>query len=105
MLATPSGHMVTGTHLILRASFIISFILLFIYIPLFLLCFVSCFVYKFVTLTTSDMSDVNLLLFETGCLADVTWSVVSDAVAPTDRIVIVAITYDVAHAAGHTHII
>lgn len=104
MLSTPSGHMVIGTHLILRASFIISFIL-FLFIPLFLFSFVSCFVSKLVTLTTSDMSDVNLLLFETGCLADVTWSVVSDAVTPTDRIVIVAIAYDVAHAAGHTHII
>lgn len=62
-----------------------------------------CFVSKLVTLTTSDMSDVDLLLFEAGCLTDMTWSVVGDAVAPTHRIIIVAITYDVAHAAGHTH--
>lgn len=54
-------------------------------------------------MATTDVSDVDLLLFETGCLTDMTWSFVGDAVAPTNRIVIVAITYDVAHTAGHTH--
>lgn len=62
-----------------------------------------CFVHEFVTLTTSNVSDVDLLLFETGSLADVTWSVVGDAVAPAHGIVVVAITDDVAHAAGHTY--
>lgn len=54
-------------------------------------------------MTTSNVSDVDLLLFETGSLADVTRSVVGDAVAPAHGIVVVAITDDVAHAAGHTH--
>lgn len=49
------------------------------------------------------MSDVDLLLFEAGSLTDVTRRVVSDAVAPTHGVVIVAVTHDVAHAAGHTH--
>lgn len=60
--------------------------------------------HEFVTLTTSDVSDVDLLLFETGSLTDVTWSVVGDAVAPAHGIVVVAVTNDVAHAAGHTEI-
>lgn len=54
-------------------------------------------------MTTSNVSDVDLLLFETGRLTDMTWGVVGDAVAPAHGIVIVAITYNVAHAAGRTH--
>lgn len=62
-----------------------------------------CFVPKFVTLATADVSDVDLLLLETGRLPDVTRRVVGDAVAPTHGVVVVAVTHDVAHAAGHTH--
>lgn len=55
-------------------------------------------------MTASDVSDVDLLLFETGSLTDVTRSVVGDAVTPAHGVVVVAVTYDVAHAAGHTEI-
>lgn len=49
------------------------------------------------------MSDVNLQLFEAGRLSDVARRVVGGAVAAAHRVVIVAVTHDVTHAAGNTH--
>lgn len=56
-----------------------------------------------VTLTTANMSDVDLLLFEAGSLADMTWCVIGHAITAAHWVVIVAITHYITHAAGHTH--
>lgn len=59
--------------------------------------------YFLVTLATSHVLDVDLQLFEAGRLSDVAGRVVGDAVAAAHRVVVVAVTHDVTHAAGNTH--
>lgn len=49
-------------------------------------------------LAAAHMLDVNLELFEAGSFSDVTRRVVGDAVAATDRVLIVTVTHDVTHA-------
>lgn len=53
-------------------------------------------------MTTAHVSDVDLQLFETRRLPDVTRRVVGDAVAAAHRVLVVSVTHDVAHAAGET---
>lgn len=84
---------VTLAHLYFLSAFLDSFPLF----PLPLILSLSASI----TLATPHVSDVYLQLLEAGRLSDVAGCVVGDAVASTHRVVVVAITHNVAHAAGN----